>query len=497
MRTGTPLSPMRLCTNAGVRAIEAAALAQGLPLMARAGAAAADLAHRLLGTGPAPGSRVLVVAGPGNNGGDALVCASELRRRFYRVSVVFTGDAARLPADAAAALRDWQAGGGDTHSDIPAPGQWDLVIDGLFGIGLARPLEGRHATLVTRINALGLPVLALDIPSGLHSDTGAILGNTVRASHTLTFIARKPGLYTLDGPDCAGAVHCATLGTEAWTGQAPCGYLLDAGVRATLPPRPANFHKGMAGDAAIIGGAAGMVGAALISGRAALAAGAGRVFVGLLAEDGPAWDPLQPELMLRAPAELLEHCAVLALGPGMGTGTRAAQLLHQALRGTATLVLDADALNLVATRGNLAKLFARRSAPCLLTPHPAEAARLLGCATTEVQRDRLAAAQALAGRYRATVLLKGNGSLLAAPDGRWWINPTGNPGMASAGMGDALTGLLAGLLAQRMEAAQALQLATWVHGQAGDDLALAGEGPLGITATAVIQAARRALNRKP
>lgn len=482
-------------TTAAVRAIEQAALAQGMPLMARAGEAAANVADRLLGQLQPAGRRVLVVAGPGNNGGDALECALHLKRRFYRITVVLAGDPARLPADAARALHAWESAGGMVLADMPANADWDLVIDGLFGIGLSRAPAGPQAALIERINALQRPVLALDIPSGLHSDTGAAPGCAVRASHTLTFIARKPGLYTLDGPDHCGTVSCATLGTESVPCPLPAGALLDTGVRTALVPRPANFHKGMAGDVGIIGGAPGMVGAPLISGRAALAAGAGRVFVGLLAEAAPAWDPLQPELMLRAPADLLGTCRVLALGPGMGTGPRAARLLQEALRGDATLVLDADALNLVAAKGTLTRLFGRRAAPTLLTPHPAEAARLLDCTTAAVQGDRLASALAMAQRFRALVLLKGNGSVLAAPDGRWWINPTGNPGMASAGMGDALTGLLAGLLGQRIEASAALQLAVWAHGRAGDALVAASEGPLGITATAVIHAARRVLNR--
>jgi hydroxyethylthiazole kinase-like uncharacterized protein yjeF len=499
---GQPVSPAELCTVNQVRQIEQAGLSQGLPLMERAGLAAADLAVELLGrVRQGGGRRVLVIAGPGNNGGDALECATHLKRRFFGVTTVFIGEETRLPADARLALQKWREAGGRLEAELPDPltarGHWDLVIDGLFGIGLSRPLTGATAQVVERINQCGLPVLSLDVPSGLNADTGAIMGVAVRASHTLTFITGKPGLHTLDGPDCCGEVHCASLGTEALARPAQPGRLLDHSVLGRLPRRPANFHKGMAGDVGIIGGATGMLGAPLISGRAALCSGAGRVFVGFISSDGPAADPLQPELMMRPPRQLIDACEVLALGPGMGDGADARALLAAALAGSRALVLDADALNLLGADASLAGAAAQRTAATLLTPHPAEAGRLLGTTTAEVQRDRLAATCELARRFHACVVLKGKGSILAAPDGRWSINATGNPGMASAGMGDALTGMLASLLAQGLPAMDALELAVWLHGRAGDELAAGGDGPIGITATDVVHAARRVLNATP
>ena len=473
--------------------------------MERAGLAAAQLAQSLLDD---RGQRVLVVAGPGNNGGDAFEAATHLKNAFLRVTLVFAGDLSRLPVDAAAASRKWNACGGETITEIPQDQTWDLVIDGLFGIGLSRALEGRMAELVSRINgiraATGCRVLALDVPSGLDSDTGVVRGIAVRASHTLTFIARKPGLLTLDGPDLCGQLECADIGLDPASLRSPEGELLDHTVRGGLPARPKNFHKGHAGNVVVIGGAVGMVGAVLIAGRAALQTGAGKVFVGTLAADAPTLDLLQPELMFRSARNALKEDGVLLVGPGLGKDRAAATLLRDSITSSRTLVLDADALNLVSEHPATRASVHRREAATLMTPHPAEAARLLRTTTAEVQQDRVAAALALADRSNSVVVLKGTGSVLAQPVAagqetgrRWWINPTGNPGMASAGMGDALGGLLASFLAQGMAPLHALQLAVWLHGAAADRLCDAdssGKGPLGITASDVIAQSRLLLN---
>ncbi len=466
-----------------------------LNLMERAGVAAAELARSLCGD---TAGHILVVAGPGNNGGDAFEVAAHLKRWFYRVSVVFAGERGKLPKDAQAALAKWEAAGGTLLGDIPNNMRFDLAVDGLFGIGLTRPLTERYAALVDKLNALRVPVLALDIPSGINADTGAVTGTAVRATHTITFIARKPGLLTLDGPDHCGEIHLDTLGVDAARLLAPEGQLLGAEVlERVLPPRAKNFHKGQAGSVGILGGAAGMVGAALIAGRAALKCGAGRVYLGLLSARAPTVDYSQPELMLRKPKELLAKGLVNALiaGPGMGTGKAAGAMLRAALKSPAPLVLDADALNLVAGRRELIASIGARSAATILTPHPAEAARLLGEDTRRVQADRITSARRLAQRYHGFVVLKGNGSVIAAPGGKWWINPTGNPGMACAGMGDALTGMLAALLAQGAEPLSALLAGVYLHGAAADDLVAGGTGPVGITASEVIDRARALLNR--
>jgi hydroxyethylthiazole kinase-like uncharacterized protein yjeF len=240
-----------------------------------------------------------------------------------------------------------------------------------------------------------------------------------------------------------------------------------------------------------------MVGAAVIAGRAALKCGAGRVYLGLLTPHPPYIDETQPELMLRKPAAILEKglVNVLVAGPGMGKADSARRLLAAALALPVVIVLDADALNLIAGNRALAVAIAKRKAATILTPHPAEAARLLGVTTGKVQADRVASAKAIAQRYRSWVALKGNGSVIAAPDGKFWINPSGNPGMASAGMGDALGGMIAALIAQGAEPLQALLAGVYVHGAAADGLVASGTGPIGITASEVIDRARALLNR--
>jgi len=266
-------------------------------------------------------------------------------------------------------------------------------------------------------------------------------------------------------------------------------------IRAVLPARRANTHKGDYGSVGIIGGAPGMAGAAVLAGRAALQLGAGRVYVGLLGDEARGYDPVQPELMLRPAREILmlEHLTALAVGPGLGVSPDAQRLLAQALQVAQPLVLDADALNLMAADPKLQQLAAQRTAPTLLTPHPAEAARLLARGTPAVQADRVASAGELAARYKSAVVLKGAGSICALPDGTWFVNTTGNPGMASAGMGDVLTGFIAALLAQGAAATTALLAAVHLHGAAGDALR-AAHGQIGMTAGECIAAARTLLN---
>jgi hydroxyethylthiazole kinase-like uncharacterized protein yjeF len=463
-------------------------------LMELAGLAAAELARSLCGD---TAKAILVVAGPGNNGGDAFEVAAHLKRGYFRVSVVFSGERSRLSKDALAALGKWEGAGGTLLGEIPMDVRFDLAIDGLFGIGLTRPLEGAHAALVDRLNSLGVPILALDIPSGINADTGAVMGRAVRASHTITFIARKPGLLTLDGPDHCGTLKLDTLGIDPAAVLEPEGELLSESIlEGAIKPRPRNFHKGQAGSVGILGGAAGMVGAAVIAGRAALQCGTGRVYLGLLTPHPPCVDYGRPELMLRKPSAVTEKGLVnmLVAGPGMGKSSAGRKLLRAALGAPVPLLLDADALNMVADSRACAASLRKRAAPTIMTPHPAEAARLLGETAGEVQSDRIASAREIARRYRSLVVLKGNGSVVAAPEGAFWINPTGNPGRASAGMGDALAGMIAALCAQGADPLQALLAGTYLHGASADALAASGSGPLGITASEVVDQARVLLN---
>ena len=463
--------PIPVYSTAEIRRIEAAAAGERPPLMERAGLAAAELAARLASE---HGKDILVLAGPGNNGGDARIAARILAERFFRVTTVGAAEAAQLPAGKS----------------------WALVIDGLFGIGLARDISGDYARLVEYANAQSCRVLALDIPSGIASDSGCVLGTAVRATHTITFIGQKPGLLTLDGPDHCGEVTVAELGLENAKLLAPSGWIAGPGLMPrALKARPRNFHKGKAGSVAVIGGAAGMVGAALLAARAALKLGAGKVFVGLLDRDAPAFDPGALELMLRHPDEVLGlDLNALVIGPGLGEGERAETLLGAALSSEMPCVLDADALNLLAQDANLREACVRRTADTILTPHPAEAARLLGTNTREMQADRLGAARLLRERFNAHIVLKGNGSLLVARDGRWFINTSGNPGMASAGMGDVLAGILGAMLGQGLGGDEALVLGTHLHGVAADECAADSVGPVGLTASEVADRARRVWN---
>ena len=483
-------------TTGAIRKLEELAAPASGTLMERAGAAAAEYARSLCGD---TARSILVVAGPGNNGGDAFEAAAHLKRWFFRVSAVFSGARDKLPKDAQAALAKWEAAGGTLLGDIPGESRFDLAVDGLFGTGLARPLVGAHGALVEKLNALGVPVLALDVPSGIDADTGTIMGCAVHASHTLTFIAHKPGLLTLDGPDHCGELNLDTLGLDPVRLLEPEGMLLDADILdRAIAPRRRNFHKGQAGSVGVLGGAAGMVGAAVITGRAALKCGAGRVYLGLLTPRPPYVDDAQPELMLRKPEELFERSFVdvLVAGPGMGKCKSALASLRAALNSPAPLVLDADALNAIAESRAFAASLAKRTAATIMTPHPAEAGRLLGVTTAGAQADRVASVRAIARRYRSLVVLKGNGSVIAAPDGKFWINPSGNPGMASAGMGDALVGMIAALIAQGAEPLQALLAGVYLHGAAADALVASGVGPAGITASEVIDRARVLLNRR-
>jgi len=431
-------------------------------LMGKAGAAAAELAGTLASGSGAP---VLVLAGPGNNGGDALVAARLLTTQGFRVAVVSRADPTRLPPDAARAWSAWRESGGAIQPDIPSSQRYSLVIDGLFGVGLTRDVTGEEAHWIAQANGLRCPKLALDVPSGLDSDSGRIRGCALRADHTLTFLGLKPGLLTADGPDCAGELHLDTLAVDpALLPATPGSALTQLENRHRLPARMRNSHKGTYGHVGLIGGAAGMVGACLIAGRAALRQGAGSVTLGTL-DERVVVDYAEPRLMFAAPENLLDaRLSVLAIGPGLGQSARAHALLQAALAAPCPLLLDADALNLLACDPELAQQTARRSHPTLLTPHPGEAARLLGASVAKIQANRIEAARKLSMTYRAEIALKGAGTVIAHPDGRYAINTSGGPWLAQAGSGDRLSGMVAALLGQGMGAADALEAAVWLHG---------------------------------
>lgn len=502
---GPGLAPLH--DVATIRRIEQAGL-DSLPpftLMARAGAAAADwIAHH------APPGKVLCLAGAGNNGGDAIVAATRLHQAGRRVEAWLTGEPDRLPADAARAWAEARTAGvpllvmpRDPSAALPPwPAGCTAIVDGLLGIGLNRPAEGEVARWIHHVNLSGLPVFALDIPSGLFADTGA--GEpAVRARRTLTFLAAKPGLLTLDGKDCAGDIDIAPLGLPYPSADMPAAELNQpAGFSAVLPARVHATNKGHFGSLAVIGGNLGMTGAPLLGARAAQYLGAGRVHIGFLAQPALTIDLLHPELMLHPVADIaIEAMSALVVGPGMGTDASAATALrcvfdaHAKAATPPTLVLDADALNLIAADTALATHMLSRRVPRVLTPHPLEAARLLGSSVAEVQRNRLAAASALAHGWQSTVVLKGSGTVIASAEAMpLTLNPTGNAALATAGTGDVLAGMIGALLAQGMPPHAATCAAVWIHGRAADRLVAAGTGPAGVTASELYLPARRIFN---
>jgi hydroxyethylthiazole kinase-like uncharacterized protein yjeF len=501
--------PLTLLSLAELRAIEADAMA-GLPphtLMARAGRAAACWLREQIAqdNAAASPSTVWIAAGPGNNGGDALVLATELQRARIAVEVCMPVDV--KPDDARWALAEARAAGVAITATAPASfEQYGWLVDGMFGIGLTRPLEGVFATLAQhlwqRAKQQGR-VLALDVPSGLDSDTGNVVGagTSVRATHTITFIGAKPGLFMASGRDLAGTVTVAPIGVERVASAARTAVQLNAPTlfAAFLPARDFSTNKGSFGSLAVVGGDTGMCGAPILAARAALYTGAGKVHVALLGAGAPPYDPPHPELMLHPVDDLpLDKMDALAIGCGMGNRERATKVLNDVLALDVPKLLDADALNLLAADASLAAKVTARGAqgdPCVLTPHPLEAARLLGCDAPTVQRDRLAAARALTARFASVIVLKGTGTVVAAPDGRFAINPTGNAALATGGTGDVLGGIIGALLAQRLPPYEAALAGVYLHGLAADTLTAQGEGPAGLTAGELAPMVRKLLNR--
>lgn len=460
---------------ARTRAVEQQAAASLAPhvLMSRAGQAVARLALAV-----APHAlKIWIAAGPGNNGGDGLEAAIHLHAAGKAVQVSLLGDPNHLPADAAEALKRARAAGLQINAGAAPPDdEIDLAIDALLGIGANRAPADALLQAVAELNALPCPVIAIDVPSGLNVDTGQPLGAlAVHATHTLTVLVAKPGLFTAAGRDHAGTVWFDAL--DVRTELRPDAWLAGAEIGVETPRAHAQ-HKGSFGDVAIVGGAPGMGGAALLAARAAHAAGAGRIYVDMLDDNAPTLDPSRPELMFRrdwckSSEPVLASSTVIC---GCGGGDAVRRILPRVLSAAGRLVLDADALNTIAVDAALqAMLTARasRSHPTVLTPHPLEAARLLDCDAAQVQADRLAAARMLAERFACVVVLKGSGSIIAAPGEVPCINSTGSAALATAGTGDVLAGWLGGLWAQQPGAAtsvamQAACTAVFLHGAAAD-----------------------------
>ena len=485
-----------LYTAAQVRELDQAAIRTlripGYTLMQRA----ADAAFRVLRARWPQARHIVVLCGAGNNGGDGYVVARLAREAGLSADVIALTEPSGQ-GDAARACADWRAGGGTilpASADLPVA---DVYVDALFGTGLARAVGGAACRLIEQLNASGRPRLSLDVPSGLNADTGDVLGIAVRATATMTFVAHKRGLFTGAAADHCGELILDTLGLPEtlYTLCTADARLLDArALMHWLPVRPNGAHKGAFGHVLAIGGDVGMGGAIRLAGEAALRVGAGLVSVATRAEHVSALNAARPELMAHGVGvadaatlePLLQRASVIALGPGLGQGDWSRALWQAALAAGRSTVLDADALNL------LAHAPVSLPANSVLTPHPGEAARLLGCDTAEIAHDRFAAVRAIAKRHAAVVVLKGAGSLIARPDGEVAVCPWGNPGMASGGMGDVLTGVVAGLLAQGLDAWRAACLGVGLHAQAGDIAAQSGQA--GVLASDLFKPLRKLRN---
>lgn len=492
--TEDPL-PDRLYRAADVRELDRTAIEDldipGYVLMRRAGRAVFEWARARWPRA----CKWLVVAGPGNNGGDGYVVARLARQAGLTPQVVLAGDPERMRGDAARARADYLAlGGAEARWDAAPLPEADLVVDALLGTGLERPVTGAFRTLVEAVNAHPAPVLAVDIPSGLDADTGAVLGAAVRARGTLTFIGLKQGLFTGAAPEHTGLVRFDDLGVppETFDAVAPAARLLRRDDRPRLAPRPRTAHKGYFGHVLVVGGDMGFAGAARLAAEAALRVGAGLVSLATREAHAPAVAAARPEIMARGVEHaegleaLLERATVLAVGPGFGRGPWGRALFRRLLEVDLPMVLDADGLNLLAEAP-------RGRGDWVLTPHPGEAARLLGVSAAQVQADRFAAADELAARYGGVVVLKGAGTVITG-DGRVpAVCAAGNPGMASGGMGDVLTGLIAGLLAQGLAPRQAAEFAVCLHAAAADEAAAEG-GERGLLASDLIARVRTLVN---
>lgn len=469
--------PLSLYSAEQVRALDARLIAAGTPgfeLMQRA----AHAAWRALRRRWPEAGEVTVLAGRGNNAGDGYLLAALAARAGWQVRVLAVGEPQALAGDAALARDEAEAAGVPIiawHAEEPLRG---VLVDALLGTGLSGPVRAPYEAAIYQINDSGLPVLAVDIPSGLSADTGQVLGAAVVATMTVTFIGLKLGLFTGQAPDHVGPLVFDDLkaGPEVVAAHPVLARRLAPGGLPSLLPRPRTAHKGRYGQVLVVGGERGTGGAALLSAESALRSGAGMVSLATRGEHLAAALARVPELMSVAVEStatlrpLVERADVLVVGPGLGQGPWGRALLSVASAAALPQVWDADALNLLAAGA------VQLPPDCVITPHPGEAARLLGVEVGQVQADRPAAALALARRYGTVVVLKGAGSLVASPDGRLALCDRGHPAMATAGLGDVLAGLVGALLAQHLSPFEAAALATWLHAAAGERQGLKGRG---------------------
>ncbi|MES1935982.1 NAD(P)H-hydrate dehydratase [Salinisphaera hydrothermalis] len=473
---------------------------EGFTLMQRAARAAYD---ELAQSWPMPG-RLVALCGPGNNGGDGALVARQAMAAGWQVTLMAPLDLSKASGDAARAFEAFREAGGEIHDFVDEPIQADLIVDALFGTGLNRDVTGPMATAIDRINEAsgrGVGVLSIDIASGVDASTGRAWGRAVTADTTVTFIGLKLGLLTGDG-----AAHCGELAFDdlgapdaLYEGQPHVARrITHRDLRHALPVRPRGAHKGDNGHVLCVGGGRGMGGAIRMSAESALRAGAGLVSVACHQDHAGAMSQARPEVMCQGLPDdpsapdararldtLIEGASLIAVGPGLGHGDWGDALWQRVLESERPLVVDADALN------RLAKSPVERE-HWILTPHPGEAGRLLGWSTADVVADRVSAARTLAERYQAVVALKGAGTLVATPD-ELWLCTQGNPGMAVGGMGDLLTGVIAGFVAQGMSLAEAAVFGVYVHALAGDEAAV-DDGERGLLPSDLLPCIRRQAN---
>jgi len=490
-------TPERLYTAEQMRRLDRSAIdAHGIPgieLMERAGRCVFDTVR----TEYPRAARWLIFCGGGNNGGDGYIVARLAREAGCAVTVCALKPAEALTGDAAVAAQRWHAAGGATQ---PWPAGsldgFDVVIDALLGTGLDRAPQDDYAAAIETMNAAGKPLIAIDIPSGLNADSGTIMEVAVRADLTVTFIGHKRGLYTADGPDYSGDIRFSTLQTPDSVRDSVknSGILVRENILGNyLQPRRRNSHKGSYGWVLGIGGNSTMSGAVRLCGEAALRSGAGKVTLATSPEHAALVNLACPELMVRGVLRgkqlqtILSQVSVIVIGTGLGQTSWSENLFKTCMRTDLPIVLDADGLNILA---RLHPEMGRRKAlprgRWILTPHPAEAGRLLGCDARDVQQDRVGVALKLAQRFDATIVLKGCGSVIADASGRYAICPLGNPGMASAGTGDVLAGVICALVAQRLDLWEAAICGVVAHASAGD-LAAAAIGERGLIASDIIE----------
>ena len=439
-------------------------------LMKRAGAAAAELIMKRLEDAGVEQRRVTLLVGPGNNGGDALACACELREKGAVVNVVLPGGRRPTSALALAQLERWTQAGGTTYDDPYMTEKADCVVDGLFGTGLAKPITGDYLDAVLWFNERQALKVSLDIPSGLNPVTGHWTGSYpgCSADVTITFLCVKSGLYMCEGADAAGEIVLNEL--DVSVPLSPLSVIGTDEFPRVLRPRVKNSHKGDYGSVAVIGGTDGMIGASILAARAALISGAGRVTLECRAEHAPHVDMVYPEIMFATKPVNLEDFDAIVLGCGLGTSAEAKARVIEALNCQKPLILDADALNIIAADSKLQDMVLARRAPTVLTPHPGEAARLLRRDTAGVTADRVAACRELAVQTGAIVVLKGAGTVISMRSSRTWINPTGSPMLATGGSGDVLAGMIGAMFAQGYDMVESVLAAVYFHGLSAEGL---------------------------